>query len=113
MKLGKAPGIAMTTMGLIILSGGILVLICVPSWGEWIADYPAQAALKPCPPEATATKQAVIGVLGPLLEQIGDNYMKAAGYFVGSLMTIVSLALTSAGVIVIKKTSGQTTISTG
>ena len=40
MRLGKPQGIAAVIFGLILLTGGILVLIFVPSWGRWIADYP-------------------------------------------------------------------------
>jgi hypothetical protein len=44
MVLGKKQGAAMLIFGLLLLTGAILVLITVPSWGNWIADYPAQAA---------------------------------------------------------------------
>ena len=37
-------------------------------------------------------------MLGPLLQQVGDCYIKAAGYFIGSLMTIIALGITGIGV---------------
>ena len=35
---------------------------------------------------------------GPLLQQVGDCYMKGTGYFIGSLMTIIALGITGIGV---------------
>lgn len=102
MKLGKPQGIAIMTLGLLLLSGAIVVLVYVPSWGNWLKDYPAQAAARTVPPEAAAVKQAVLqGVMGPLIYQVG-GYVQSAGYFIGSLLTIVSLAVTSVGTKVLK-----------
>ena len=107
MKLGKPQGMALMTLGLLLLTGAILVLIYVPSWGHWIGTYPERLAQAQVPPEATGVVKGIKGGLGPLITQIGDNYIRTAGYFMGSLMTIVSLALTSAGCIIIKRNSSQ------
>ena len=31
-------------IGLIVLVGGVVTMIVLPSWGKWLADYPAQVA---------------------------------------------------------------------
>ena len=108
MKLGKPQGIAIMTLGLLLLTGGILVLVYVPSWGHWIGTYPERLAQAQVPAEAEGVVKGIRGSLGPLITQIGDNYVRTAGYFIGSLMTIVSFALTSVGVTVIKNAKGQT-----
>ena len=41
------------------------------------------------------------GVFGPLLEQVG-GYVQVAGYFVGSLLTLISLGATTAGITIIR-----------
>ncbi len=86
----KPQGIAALNFGLILLTAGVLVLTTVPSWGNWIADYPQQLASMQAPPEAAPVMQGMRGVFGPLLEQVG-GYIRIVGYFVGSLLTIVSL----------------------
>ena len=101
MSVGKPQGIALVVLGLILLTGGVLVLITVPGWGRWIADYPQQLASAPVPPEATAVAQGMRGVFGPLLEQVG-GYIQKIGYFVGSLLTIVSLGPMGIGVMLIR-----------
>ena len=108
MKLGKPQGIAIMTLGLLLLTGGILVLVYVPSWGHWIGTYPERLAQAQVPAEAEGVVKGIRGGLGPLITQIGDNYVRTAGYFIGSLLTIVSFALTSVGVTVIKNAKGQT-----
>ena len=101
MRVGKPPGIAAVAFGLILLTGGILVLVTVPSWGSWIADYPQQLANAQVPPEGAAVVQGMRGAFGPLLEQVG-GYIQKIGYFVGSLLTIVSLGPIGIGVMLIK-----------
>ncbi len=101
MKVGKPQGIAAVVFGLILLTGGALVLINVPSWGRWIADYPQQLASVQVPPEAAPIVQGMRGVFGPLLEQVG-GYIQKIGYFVGTLLTIVSLGPIGIGFKLIK-----------
>lgn len=97
MVIGRKQGIALLIFGLVLLTGGILVLITVPAWGDWIADYPALVMQQEIPDQAAPVVQAMIGfVFGPLLEQVGD-YMRIAGYFMGSLLTLVSIVIASAG----------------
>ncbi len=102
MKIGKEQGIAILVFGLILLTAGILVLVAVPSWGEWIADYPARiASSTSLPAQAAPIIQGMSGIFGPLLKQVG-GYIKTVGYFVGSLLTIFSLGVTAAGAMVIR-----------
>ena len=99
--VGKPQGIAAIVFGLILLTGGVLVLVTVPSWGRWIADYPQQLASVQVPPEGALVVQGMRGAFGPLLEQVG-GYIQKIGYFVGSLLTIVSLGWIGIGVMLIK-----------
>ena len=100
----RIPGIAATVFGLMLLTGGILIMIFVPAWGHWIATYPERLATMQLPAQAQMIVGGFSTMLGPLLTQIGDCYMKAAGYFIGSLMTIIALAITAVGVML---TSGK------
>jgi hypothetical protein len=106
MKLGKPQGVLVLFLGLCLLTGGILVLITVPSWGNWISDYPehtAQVISQQAPAQAAPIAQAVLSfVLGPLIQQIG-GYIKTAGYFVGSLLTLISLTVSFVGSMIIKR----------
>jgi hypothetical protein len=43
----------------------------------------------------------ISGVFGPLLEEVG-GYAQAAGYFAGSLLTLMSLGATTAGITIIR-----------
>ena len=101
MRVGRPQGIAAVVFGLILLTGGVLVLVTVPSWGRWIADYPQQLASAQVPPEGASVVQGMRGAFGPLLEQVG-GYIQKIGYFVGSLLTIVSLGPMGIGVMLIK-----------
>ena len=101
MRVGKPQGIAALIFGLILLTAGVLVLTTVPSWGNWIADYPQQLASMQAPPEAAPVMQGMRGVFGPLLEQVG-GYIRIVGYFVGSLLTIVSLGPIGIGIMIIR-----------
>lgn len=97
MVIGKKQGVAISIFGLIFLAAGILVLITVPSWGNWITGYPGQVMQQQIPNEAAPTVQAMIGIVfGPLLEKVG-SYIEIAGYFVGSLLTLIACAVTSIG----------------
>ncbi len=106
MVIGKKQGVAVLIFGLLLLTGGILVLITVPSWGRWIADYPTQAAQivqQQAPAQAAPVAQAVLSfVMGPLIHQVGE-YMKTAGYFVGSLLTLIALVVSTAGTTIIRR----------
>ena len=102
MDCKKARGIGVLVFGLILLAGGILILVYVPSWANWIAGYPAQLMKMPVPPEAAGMVKGVAGALGPLLQQVG-GYLRAAGYFVGSLMTIVAIGVTCVGSTLLRK----------
>ena len=98
MAIGRKQGIGMFIMGLVFLTAGILVLVTVPAWGNWIAGYPELVLQKQVPAQAAPIVQAMMGVIfGPLLDQIG-GYMRTAGYFIGSLITLVALVVTSAGI---------------
>jgi hypothetical protein len=106
MVIGKKQGIGIIIFGLLLLTAGILVLVTMPSWGSWIADYPTMAAqlvTEQAPPQAAPVAQAVLGfVMGPLIHQVGE-YMKTAGYFVGSLLSLVALVVTTAGTTIAAK----------
>ena len=103
MKIGKSQGVLVLIMGLLLLTGGILVLLTVSSWGDWIKDYPGQVMQQQIPAQALPTVQAMIGIVfGPLLEQVG-GYLKIAGYFVGSLLTLIALAISSVGSVIIRQ----------
>ena len=53
------------------------------------------------PAQAQPLAGGIKAIFGPLLEQVG-GYVRAAGYFGGSLLTVVSLAMMGAGLTVIK-----------
>jgi hypothetical protein len=98
--IGKKQGVAILVFGLLLLTGGILVLVTVPSWGDWIAGYPAQAAQtaqQQVPAQAAPVVQAILGViLGPIITQVG-HYIRIAGYFGGSLLTLIAIVLSTVG----------------
>jgi hypothetical protein len=97
MVIGRKQGIGILVFGLLLLTGGILVLVTVPSWGDWIMGYPEQVLQQQVPDQAAPTVQAMIGfVFGPLLEQVGE-YIRIAGYFLGSLLTLIALVISSVG----------------
>lgn len=103
MVIGRKQGIGILILGLLLLTGGILVLVVAPSWGSWIADYPASVLQGEIPQEAAPVVQSVLGIiLGPMLVQVG-GYLQTAGYFIGSLLTLMALALTSVGTIVLTR----------
>jgi hypothetical protein len=106
MVIGKKQGAAILVFGLLLLTGGILVLITVPSWGNWIAGYPAQAAQmaqQQAPAQVAPVVQAILNlVLGPIISQVG-HYMRIMGYFVGSLLTLVALVVSSAGTTILRR----------
>lgn len=103
MKIGRPQGVMILILGLLLLTGGILILVTVPSWGDWISGYPVQVLQKEIPAQAAPVVQAVLGIiLGPLINQIG-GYIKTAGYFGGSLLTLIALAASSAGTMIIRR----------
>jgi hypothetical protein len=111
MVIGKKQGIVILIFGLCILTAGILVIITVPSWGNWVADYPAQAAQiaqTQAPAQAAPVIQAIINiVLGPIIHQVGQ-YVQTVGYFVGSLIILISLVICTVGTSIIRKTASAT-----
>lgn len=90
----RKAGVPMLFMGLILLSAGILVLVFIPQWGDWIRNYPQTVLQKTLPAEAQAAKGLMQFSLGPLIQQMGD-YMRIVGYFAGSLITLISLGMTT------------------
>ena len=104
MAIGKKQGIGIMILGLLLLSGGIIVLVVVPSWGQWIASYPEQIAKLQLPGQAAIIGQGMAGIFGPLMQQLG-GYMKKAGYFMGSLLSLISLVITFVGIMIIKRSS--------
>ena len=97
MVIGKKQGIGILVFGLLLLTAGILVLVTVPAWGDWIMGYPAQVLQQPVPEQAAPIVQAMIGIVfGPLLVQVGE-YIRTAGYFIGSLLVLIALVVSSAG----------------
>lgn len=102
MEAKKARGIGVLVFGLILLAGGILILVYVPCWGNWIAGYPAQLLKMPFPPEAAPIAKGIGGVFGPLLQQVG-GYVRTIGYFIGSLMTIAAIGVTCTGSMLLRK----------
>ena len=88
--------------GLIILAAGITVIVVVPSWGNWVADYPASVNPAALPPEAAPMIRGWLTLFGPLLEQVG-GYIQAAGYFVGSLITLLSLVPIGVGTALLRE----------
>jgi hypothetical protein len=97
MVIGRKQGIGILIFGILLLIGGILVLVTIPSWGDWIMGYPAMLLQQQIPAQAAPIVQAMMGfVFGPLLGQVGE-YIRIAGYFVGSLLTLIALVVTFAG----------------
>jgi hypothetical protein len=99
--MSKGQGFIMVFMGLVLLTAAILIFITLHSWGTWIADYPNTLSLSSLPAEAQAQGGVFLNVykvfFGPLLGQVG-GYMQVAGNFVGSLITVASLAVSTAGI---------------
>jgi hypothetical protein len=103
MKIGRPQGVMVLLMGLVLLTVGILVLATVPAWGDWIGNYPAQAAAGEIPAQVAPVAQAMLNfVLGPLIVQIG-GYIQVAGYFIGSLITFIAVVVSGAGTVIIRR----------
>jgi hypothetical protein len=96
MEMNRKAGAPMLLMGLILLCTGILVLVFIPQWGDWIKNYPQTVLQRQLPAEAQAAKGMMQFALGPLIQQIGD-YLRTVGYYVGSLITLISLGSTFLG----------------
>jgi hypothetical protein len=102
-KIGKPQGVLVLILGLLLLVGGILVLITVPSWGDWISGYPELVMKQQVPDQVAPTVQVMLGIIfGPMLTQIGE-YIRIIGYFVGSLFTLIALVISSVGAMIIKR----------
>lgn len=103
MEIGKPQGVMILILGLLLLTGGILVLITVPSWGAWISGYPDQVMQQKLPPQAAPMVHAMVGIIfGPLLQQVG-KHLQTAGYFLGCLLTLIALAASSVGTMIIRR----------
>jgi hypothetical protein len=94
--LTRKAGLPVLLMGLILLTTGILVLVFIPQWGDWVRNYPQTVLQKQLPVEAQSAKGMMQFALGPLIQQIGD-YLRIVGYFAGSLITLISLGLSTIG----------------
>ena len=103
MEIGKPQGVMVLILGLLLLTGGILVLITVPSWGAWITGYPEMVMQQQFPPQAAPMVHGMVGIIfGPLLQQVGQ-YIQTAGYFIGCLITLIALAACSVGTMIIRR----------
>jgi len=99
----KKPGINNLIVGLLPLAIGILIIITIPSWGNWLAGYPDQVLQQQLPAEASATVQVIVGIIfGPLLDQVG-GWIGIVGYFVGGLVTLIGLVVTFNGLTSLRK----------
>ena len=101
MKIGRPQGFGIMFMGLVLLTAAILVLVTLPNWGKFVAAYPGTIDPSGLPLQAQPVAGAVGTVFGPLLHQVG-GYVQTIGYFVGTLLTIISLAVTGAGITVVR-----------
>ncbi|MDD4874035.1 MAG: hypothetical protein PHE15_03570 [Dehalococcoidales bacterium] len=103
MVINKKQGIGMLIVGLLPLTIGILIIITIPSWGNWLADYPELVLQQQLPAEASAMVQVIVGVIfGPLLNQVGE-WMRIVGYFIGGLVTLIGLIITFRGITELRK----------
>jgi hypothetical protein len=101
--INKKTGIPVLFMGLVLLTAGILVLVYVPQWGDWIGSYPQTVLQKQLPAEAQVLVKGMMQfTLGPLIQQIGD-YMRIGGYFAGSLITLIALGITTVSLRILSK----------
>jgi hypothetical protein len=101
--INKKTGFPILFMGLVLLTAGILVLVYVPQWGDWIGSYPQTVLQKQLPAEAQALVKGMMQFsLGPLIQQIG-GYLRIGGYFIGSLITLISLGITIVSLRIISK----------
>jgi amino acid transporter len=91
MGVPRQFGFVALLLGLLLLVVGSVVLAVVPDWGQWLRDYPQQAQAQPIPDQMRPVAQVMLGfVLGPLLQQVG-GWLRSVGYFVGTVIVLVSL----------------------
>ena len=103
MLICKKPGISNLLVGLLPLAIGILIIITIPSWGNWLAGYPELVLQQELPAEASSLVQVILGVIfGPLLDQVGE-WIGIVGYFVGGLVTLIGLVITLRGLTSLRK----------
>jgi hypothetical protein len=103
MEMGKGQGFAILIIGLLMLTGAILVYVSLPDWGNYIASYPTAIAAS-IPAEAQEEMASVSGMLqlvSPLLSHVG-GYIQKIGYFIGSLLALISLAISVIGLRIIR-----------
>ena len=98
----NARSIGMAVYGLILLAVGILILVKVPGWGNWLAGYPAQLLKMPFPPEAAPVAGGLAGAFGPLLAQVG-SWVRIVAYTIGSLVTLAGIGVTGMGCMMMRK----------
>lgn len=99
-------------IGLIVLIAGIVTIIVLPSWGKWLADYPAQvvagapAYIGSLPAtvqgSATGSLDALNYVLIPILNKAAD-WIKMAGYGGGAFLALIGLFKTLGAMIKTEK----------
>ena len=94
-------------IGLIVLVGGVVTMIVLPSWGKWLADYPAQvaagapayigslaassaAATASIQGSATGSLDAINYVFVPIILKLAD-WVKMAGYGGGAFLALIGL----------------------
>jgi ABC-type polysaccharide/polyol phosphate export permease len=97
MTVGRPQAVLMLVVGVVLLAAGITILATVPGWGAWIAAYPSRLSEHPVSGQAAALAAGFGGAIGPLLAHVG-HYIRDAGYFVGSLVTFMSLLPLGAGI---------------
>jgi hypothetical protein len=88
-----------------MLTTAILMIVTLPTWGKWIADYPSTINASSLPAQAQPVAGAIGTVFGPLLHQVG-GYIQTAGYFIGSLLTIIGLVISGAGISILRSNRG-------
>ena len=105
MEMGKGQGLLIFCIGLVLLTAAILIFITLNGWGNWVADYPMTISIDSLPAEAQAQASVIVTAyqvfFSPLLGQVG-GYMQVIGNFVGSLLTLISLAVSATGLRIIR-----------
>jgi hypothetical protein len=85
-------------IGLIVLIAGIIIMIVVPGWGKWLADYPATVSTafigtlpdSATQASATGTLAALNAVLIPIITEVA-GWIKAAGWGGGAFTALIGI----------------------
>lgn len=101
MVLGKRQGYLLICVSLVMATLAGFVFASIPKWGDWISSYPQSIDLTNIPAQAQTYVGGMLGVLGPVIEQSG-SYMQVAGNFGTILLSLISVAIFTAGIIVVK-----------